>query len=147
MCVQLCETAPGLAHSTHSRQRNTTCLQQPRGSRGECASLTVAVPWGRGSRPTLRLPADSKCPALNSGTALLGHTVLLGAEAPLCSEGRRQERPGSSSRTFWSACCSCSPEGSSARGRHSTRPAGEEETTDPEWRTRHEAEADLQSFQ
>lgn len=104
--------------------------------------IIVAVPWGKGSRPTPRLQLDSTCPALNSGTPLPGHMVRLGTrtEPRLCSEGRRRGHPGSSSRTFGSACYSCSPEGSSARGQHSKPPGGEKKKKNPECKTQRDAE-------
>lgn len=68
--------------------------------------------------------SDSMCLVQSSGTSLWGHTVHLGAwTEPLCLEGQSSRgRPSSSSRMFWSACCSCIPEGSSARGRCSKPP-------------------------
>lgn len=85
----------------------------------------------RGSRPTLWLMLDSKCPPRDNGIPpclhMRGRLGLLWTWAPAPSSGgqRRQARRGPSSRTCPSPCCSCSPEDSSARGRHSTPPRGQ----------------------
>lgn len=92
------------------------------------------IPWVRGSRPTLWLRSYSTCRVQSSETSLCCHMVrpcrLLCPSAwtvPLCSEGRCGLTDcGFSFHMFLSACCRCSREDSSARGRHSKPP--EEET-------------------
>lgn len=98
------------------------------------------VPWVRGSRPTLSLRSYSTFLAWGSETPPCYHMVRprlpLGLSAwtvPLCSEGGcGWALHAPSSRTCPSACCRCSPEDSSARGRRSTRPG--EQT---EWHVRY----------
>lgn len=91
------------------------------------------VPPVRGSRPTLWLMLDSRCPPRDNGIPpclhMRGRLGLLWTWtlAPSSGGQRSQARPGASSRTCPSPCCSCSPEGSSARGRHSTPPRGQRE--------------------
>lgn len=94
----------------------------------EVSCESVNAPWVRGSRPTLRWRSCSRCLSRGSETPPWRHTVRprrpSARAAPLRSEGGRARRR-SSSRTSRSACCRCSPEDSSARGRHS-KPPGEE---------------------
>lgn len=85
----------------------------------------------RGSRPTLWLMLDSKCPPRDNGIPpclhMRGRLGLLWTWtlAPSSGGQKRRARRGPSSRTCPSPCCSCSPEDSSARGRHSTPPRGQ----------------------
>lgn len=73
---------------------------------------------------------DSRCLPRDSGTAPCRHMIrglwrFWPWSAAASSEGqKRQARRGCSSRTSLSPCYSCSPEDSSARGRHSTPPEG-----------------------
>lgn len=94
---------------------------------------TMNVPSGRGSRPTRWPMSDSTCFPRDIGIPPCLRTIpgcwrLRPWRAAASSEGQKREaRRGSSSRTSPSSCYSCSLEDSSARGRHSTPPEGQEE--------------------
>lgn len=111
--------------------RAAVCLYE-----GKTAWLRfVNIPGVRGSRPTLWQTSCSTCRARSTESPPCCHMVRLcrppGLSAPtvpLYSEGGRvRARWGSSSHTFPSACCRCSHEDSSARGRHSKPPDEETE--------------------
>lgn len=87
----------------------------------------VNVPWGRGSSSTPWRRSYSRCLVWSSETRPCHHTphppLLPSQTVALRSEGWCWGG-GSvvSSRMFLSACCRCSPEGSSARGQCSKQP-------------------------